>query len=128
MLQSYLNDPKLKEITIKSMQDDIAAERLVKGTYWSEKKGNGCFVGCVIRGSEHSKFEDKLGIPTYLARIADNIFENLEYEDAKKFSVDFLESIPVGVDLMGIFDKLAHTMLVSAAQNNSSVIIWHIQK
>lgn len=112
---SYLNDPKLKESTIQAMQQDVEDERLVKGSYWNEGQGNGCFVGCVIRGNEHSKFEDKLGIPRYLAEIADNIFENLEYEDSKKFSIDFLEAIPVGVDLMGIFDKLAYTMLVSTA-------------
>jgi hypothetical protein len=110
MLQSYLNDQGLKTKTIKAMKADIKAERLVKGHYWNGK--NGCFVGCVIRGSDHGKFETKLGIPRILARLGDRIFEGLEYESDNQFAIDFFEAIPVGVDLSGAWDKFAHFMLV----------------
>jgi len=111
-MEAYLNQPELKISTINAMQADIAAERLVKGHYWQEDKGNGCFVGCVIRGNQHSKFEDKLGIPRILARLADTIFESLPYEDSKKFSLDFLESIKVGANLDNVWPKFAYFLLV----------------
>lgn len=111
-MQAYLNDEKLKDKTISDMELDIKAQRLVQGTYWNSKKQNGCFVGCVIRGDAHAKFELVLGIPRILARLADGIFEGLKYEDAKKFSVDFLQSIPVGADLSGVWDKFAYFLLV----------------
>ena len=111
-MQAYLNDEALKAKTIKAMKADIAAERLIKGSYWSKEDKNGCFVGCVIRGSNHSKFETKLGIPRLLARLADTLFERQPYEDAKKFTVDFLEAINAGSDLSGVWPKFAHYMLV----------------
>ena len=112
MIQSYLNDPSLKNKTIEAMKADIMAERLVHGTYWNEEKENGCFVGCVIRGNQHSKFETKLGIPRILACLGDRIFEGLPYKESKQFTIDFLEAMPVGVDLSGVWDKFAHFILV----------------
>jgi hypothetical protein len=107
MLQAYLNDEKLKINTVAAMKADIKAERLVKGHYWNASNGNGCFVGCVIRGNAHADFEVKLGIPRILARLADRIFEGLEYSEAKKFSVDFLETIKVGSNLSLVWPKFA---------------------
>ena len=112
MLQAYKNDDKLKVKTIAAMKADIKAERLVKGSYWNNSRKNGCFVGCVIRGSAHIKFETQLGIPQVLARIADNLFERMPYEDAKVFTVNFLKAIKVGADLSGVWLKYMHAMLV----------------
>ena len=109
-LQAYLNDESLKEKTIASMQVDIKAEALVKGHYWNGQ--NGCFVGCVIRGDSHADFELKLGIPRIIARLADRIFEGLPYDDAKKFSVDFLQAIKPGADLSTVWPKFAVFILI----------------
>lgn len=104
-MQAYLNNPGLKKQTIAAMRQDIKADRLVKGHYWNGN--NGCFVGCVIRGESPNKFEIQLGIPRVLARLADRIFESLDYDDSKKFSIDYLKAIMPGSDLSGVWDKLA---------------------
>lgn len=109
-MQAYLNDESLKSKTVAAMKADVKTEALRQGHYWNGK--NGCFVGCVIRGNSHLDFELKLGVPRLLARLADRIFEGLTYKDAKKFSVDFLNAIPVGADLNAVWDKFAHFMLV----------------
>ena len=58
---AYHSDKALKTKTVKAMTADIKAERLQPGHYWNGE--DGCFVGCVIRGKDHSKFEDVLGMP-----------------------------------------------------------------
>ena len=111
MMQAYLNDPKLKAETVAAMEADIAAERLVSGGYWNGETG--CFVGCVIRGESHSKFEIKIGVPRVLARIGDRIFEGLKRcNERQKFAIDFLKAIPEGADLSGVWDKFAVFMLI----------------
>ena len=102
-MKAYLNDATLKEKTITDMKADIKAELLVKGHYWNGT--NGCFVGCVIRGYSHADFEVKLGIPRILARLADRLFDGVTYDESKKFAINFLEAIPVGVDLTSVWDK-----------------------
>lgn len=110
-MQAYLGDEALKAKTIAAMEDDIKAERLVQGKYWDERN-NGCFVGCVIRGNSHIKFEIQLGIPRLLAILSDRIFEGLTYENAKQFSVDFLQAIKSGSDLSSVWPKFAVFMLI----------------
>lgn len=117
-MEAYLNDENLKKATIAAMKADVKAEALVQGHYWNGK--NGCFVGCVIRGDSHADFELKLGVPRILARLADRIFEGLDYADAKKFSVGYLKAIPVGADLKGVWDKFAHFMLVDSEYG----VVW----
>ena len=111
-MRAYLDSQEIKTQTVAAMMADVAAERVIQGTYWNANKGNGCFVGCVIRGNDHGKFETQIGVPRILARLADRIFEGLNYEDAKKFTVDFLEAIPVGADLASVWPKFAHFMLI----------------
>lgn len=108
---AYHSNTKLKTQTVTAMKADIKAERLVGGHYWNGK--NGCFVGCVIRGDEHSKFEDILGIPQTLARLGDGIFEGLsEPKLRQKFVIDFLSAIPIGADLSIVFYKFIYWLLV----------------
>jgi hypothetical protein len=110
MLQTYHNDEALKAKTIAAMREDVAAERLVPGHYWNGR--NGCFVGCVIRGNDHSKFEDVLGIPRLIARLGNGIFEGLQDRAAQQaFAFDFLDAIPVGVYLSSCWPKFAVFML-----------------
>ncbi len=56
-------------------------------------------MGCTIHSREHSRYETELGIPEWLARLEDTIFEGLENKRAKKFPLEFLEAIKVGADL-----------------------------
>ncbi|HOA79914.1 MAG TPA: hypothetical protein PKK61_02470, partial [Defluviitaleaceae bacterium] len=44
----------------------------------------------------------ELGIPEWLAHIQDSLFEGLPIGDNSQFAVDFLESIPVGVNLESV--------------------------
>ena len=115
MLLAFHNKNALKTKTVEAMKADIKAERLVSGHYWKDKTG--CFVGCVIRGADHGKFETELGIPHIIARLGDCLFEGLwKYagpEAARTFAVDFLEAIPTGADLSLVWAKFAVYMLAN---------------
>ena len=96
-LLSFHNDPKIKALYVKRIMDHAKADELIKGKYW--EGGKGCAVGCTIHSSRHKAYEEELGIPEWLALLEDSLFEGLDNGDAKKFAVDFLVSIPVGINL-----------------------------
>ena len=112
---SYHNDENLKKLIVCEMRKHKEQDQLVKDTYCREECGKfkGCAVGCAIdsinialgkryRNSDHKVFEEELGIPEWLAHIQDLLFERLPIGDNSQFAVDFLESIPVGVNLESV--------------------------
>jgi hypothetical protein len=98
-LRSFHGDPKIKEVYVDRIKAHHAADTLVQGSYWDPATRRGCGVGCTIEGSDHSRYETILGLPEWLARIEDLIFEGLPVAEAKDFARDFLDAIPVGSDL-----------------------------
>lgn len=109
---SYHNDENIKKLIVFEMRKHQEQDQFVKNTYGREEGGkfNGCAVGCAIdsinialgkryRNSDHKVFEEELGIPEWLAHLQDSFFEVLPIGENSQFAVDFLESIPVGVNL-----------------------------
>jgi hypothetical protein len=103
---SFKNDPKIKTALVKRMDHHIELDNLVQGA--TGDNGKGCTVWCALnngelkRGYDHSAFPDVLGLPEWLARLQDAIFEGLTEEDAKWFSSQWVKAIPVGKDLTGV--------------------------
>ena len=96
-LLSFHNDPAIKEQYVARLRAHALADELVQEQYW--ENGKGCAVGCTIHSSNHAAYETMLGLPEWLARLEDTLFEGLTNADAKRFAVEFLEAIPVGVAL-----------------------------
>ena len=96
-MESFHNDKAIKKKYLARVEAHKKADELIKGTYW--ENGKGCAVGCCIHGLNHKDYETQLGIPVWLARLEDRIFENLSDKDAKEWPSNFLKAIPVGVDL-----------------------------
>ena len=109
-MKAFHGDPKVKEKYLARVKAHRAADEIVQGQYWGN--GKGCAVGCTIHGSDHQAYETELGIPIQLAHLQDWIFENIPNKEAKNFPVDFLESIPVGVDLKLVLHQFLHWLLV----------------
>lgn len=111
MLISYKNDPKLKKMLVEETIKHRKADRMIKGTYGKETDDfKGCAVGCAIHTlnqnlgknystSNHSVYETELGIPEWLARLEDTIFEGLPVAESQTWPERFAEAIPVGADL-----------------------------
>ena len=94
---SFHNDRSVKEKYLSRLRAHAKADEFLKGQYW--ENGKGCAVGCTIHSNQHKRYETELGLPEWLARLEDRIFEGLPNAAAKTFPVQFLEAIPIGVDL-----------------------------
>jgi hypothetical protein len=111
MLIAYHNDKKLKESVVLKMRMHKEADELVQGYgYW--KDGKGCAVGCLIHSGSHVEYETRFGIPRFLARLEDGIFERLPVKEAQQWPERFLGAIQPGADLSMVFYKFMHWLLV----------------
>ena len=111
MLTSYKNDPKLKKLFVAEIENHRKQDQIIQGTYGKENGvWKGCAVGCSIHSlniklgksyktDDHSVYEKELGIPEWLARLEDTIFEGLPEKDAVNWPTQFAKAVPVGVNL-----------------------------
>ena len=104
-MQAFHNDPAIKAKYVARLQAHRAAERLVQGTGWNGAKG--CAVGCTLENYSHARYVEELGLPEWLARLEDALFEGLPKGEAEAFAVDFLNTIPVGAAVSGVRHQLA---------------------
>jgi len=111
-LLSYHSDENLKDMFVAEIIKHRKADQILQGTYGTEESGKwkGCAVGCSIHSlnikmgksyatNDHSVYEKALGIPEWLARLEDALFEGLSVEESKKWPEKFAQAIPVGVNL-----------------------------
>jgi hypothetical protein len=112
---AYHGKPDAKAAILAQLRAHAAADELIKGKYWED--GKGCAVGCTIHSGEHAEYEPRFGIPQTLARLEDSIFEGLPNGEAKRWPVDFMESIPVGADLSLVGWKFLHWLLTDKTVN-----------
>ena len=108
-MKAYLNNTKVKEKYLTRVTAHEKADEIIKGQYWQD--GKGCAVGCTIHSSNHTDYEKLLGIPRIIARLEDNIFEQLPNELAMTWPRRFLEAVPVGADLSMVWPKMAVWLL-----------------
>jgi hypothetical protein len=114
---TFHDDPAVKDLLLARIGAHEQADAIARGAY---EKWNGgvkrCAVGCSLRdlserGDEpedwHRAMEDVLGVPYWLARLEDHVFEHLPDELAKGWPRRFSEALPVGVSLDGLADRLA---------------------
>jgi len=95
---SFHGSEQVKQKYLTRVRDHRKADEIVQGQYYW-KDGKGCAVGCTLHSSNHWCYEDELGVPNHLAYIQDRLFEHLPNAEAKMFPEQFLEIIPIGVDL-----------------------------
>jgi len=99
-MKSFHNDQTIKDRYIARIKAHELADEIIKGQYW--ENGKGCAIGCTIHSDNHKAYETELGIPTWLAKVEDCIFESIPNKNAKLWPRKFLEAIPVGVNLNSI--------------------------
>ena len=115
---SFRNDIKVKNKYLKRLKEHRIADEIVKGYYW--ENGKGCAVGCTVHSNNHRAYEYQLGIPEWLARLEDVIFEGLPNEEAKLWPELFLKSIPVGVTEEQ-FEELRHKQAILRQKRNLKI-------
>ena len=121
-----LNQTITKEELLKELRWHQAQDNFVKGKYFSD--GKGCAVGSLesiaraknikISFDDHSQYPIHLGMPVWLARLEDSIFENLPMERAKLWPVEFIEAINPGSDL----DQAKVPFLLAVQKKNIEIL------
>ena len=115
-LKSYLGDKKLKTKFVAEIKKHLKADAVEQGHYGKENgHWKGCAVACSVRSmcaikgeklqtinGDHKRYEIDLGIPEWLARLEDTIFEGLPVEESKKWVLDFAQAVPIGKNLESI--------------------------
>lgn len=94
---SFHNDQSVKDKYLSRVRAHATADAIMQGTGW--RNGKGCAVGCTLENYDHSRYPIELGIPEWLARVEDTLFEGMAPDRAKLWPVQFLEAVPLGVDL-----------------------------
>src|SRR5690606_25985304 len=98
------------------------------GYYFNFEEGKGCAVGCSLNSiaqikkigldcSEHNLYEEYLGVPEWLAKVEDTIFEGIPDKRRKTWPVEFGEAINEGADL----NKIKVPFIVYILQSNIEV-------
>jgi hypothetical protein len=108
-MPAFHNDAAIKNTYVARIQSHADADEIIHGKYW--ENGKGCAIGCLIHGSDHAKLADVLGVPLAICRLVDQLFEGLPNEKSKRFAVEWLSVIPVGVDLSRVQWKFLHWLL-----------------
>jgi hypothetical protein len=102
---AFHNDQAIKDKYLTRVRMHRAADNLVKGLGWED--GKGCAIGCTLEAYDHSRYPEELGLPVWLARLEDSIFEHLENGESQAWPESFLEAIKPGADVEPVRFKLA---------------------
>ena len=109
---SYKNNTKLKKMLVAEITRHKKVDQITQGTYGDPNNPDRgfCAVGCSVHSlnlklgksyktDDHTVYEKELGIPEWLARLEDTIFEGLPKKEAIEWPLRFAKAVPVGVNL-----------------------------
>jgi len=121
-LQAFLNSDTIKTKFITRLQKHHKLDQIIKGQYW--ENGKGCAIGCTIHSNNHNCYEIELGIPEWVARLEDTLFEGMPNDKAKEFPLKLLQSIPIGFDnWQHVYHQLCIFMLEKICKNTDNEIV-----
>lgn len=114
-MRAFHNSTECKQLYLDRVKAHRAADNLVRGVGW--ENGRGCAVGCTLEAYDHTRYPIELGIPEWLARVEDTLFEHVSVEFAMSWPERFLAAIPVGADLEAVKAPFLIYVLEGALQN-----------
>lgn len=94
---SFNGKEEVKKLYVDRVNQHIKMDELIRGKTWDGTKG--CAIGCTLNKYDHKAYEVELGIPEWLAKLEDNLFEGMSLEKSKTWPKYFLEAIEPGIDL-----------------------------
>ena len=103
-MKAFYGITELKEHYLGRLKWHMDMDHLVRGVGWeSNGKIKGCAVGCSLEKYNHDAFEMEWGIPKWLGKMDDVLFERMTSEKSKSWPYEFAEAITVGGDYTKIF-------------------------
>jgi len=90
-LQAFHNNLQLQKEFLDRAQSHYDADELIHGVYWEE--GKGCAYGCMTHSNNHKDLELLYGMPEWIGRVVDVLFEGMENKYSKKFYLNFIRAV-----------------------------------
>jgi hypothetical protein len=90
-LQAFHNNPQLQQEFLSRSKSHYDADELIHGVYW--ENGKGCAYGCMTHSRNHKDLESLYGMPEWLGRLIDVLFEGMSNKHSKKFYLDFIVTV-----------------------------------
>jgi len=115
MLQAFHNKQEIKTKYLNRVKAHIEADELIHGVGW--ENGKGCAVGCTLNRYDHACYQNELGLPEWLARLEDILFENMSNAKSQRFPLELLQAIPIGADLTQVYHKFQIYLLEDCKKN-----------
>jgi hypothetical protein len=108
---AFHGDPARKAFYLERLRSHVSKDEVVQGVAeWNGREGG--VIGCTVHSNDRSRYEADLGIPTEIASLEEIIFQQLPEEEARRFSLDFLQAVPVGADLSFVWPAIARWLLI----------------
>ena len=111
-MRAFHGDPRLKSQLIEMARQHRVADEYIAGTYADDSGDTfrGCSVGCTVRDindltgesggyADHAYLAEQLGVPEFVTRLQDAIFEGLPQDQRSGWTERLLTAIPEGADL-----------------------------
>lgn len=125
-MKAFTNTTMTKEELLKELKWHQEQDNIIKGTYFED--GKGCAVGCSLESlgrkkkikidvEDHSLYEEHFGIPEWLARVEDILFEGMSESRSKTFPYEFIDAINIGSNLNDIENDFKIFVLESNYKN-----------
>ena len=118
--KDYKTWSKTKKVKyLKLAKQHREADRFLQGSWIEKGKGEagmhrGCFYGCIMQRKEDvlSSASKTMGLPEWIVRVSEKIFEGLPKDLAKEFPVKLLEAIPTTADTTQMWKDWHYTVLM----------------
>ena len=112
-MKAFHGKQSIKDKYVSRVQEHIRLDNLVKGE--TGDNGKGCGIACTLdMVYDHSLYPIEMGIPEWMARLEDLLFEGMSLEKSKTFPELFLKAIAVGVDL----EKVKNPFIIKVLERN----------
>ena len=127
VLLAFKNTTITKEELLDELNNHQKLDNFVRGTF-DNGNGKGCAVGCSLQSlskikgveisyEDHLLYEKHFGVPEWLARVEDALFEGVGVKRSKTFPVEFIQAINPGADLNKIKNEFVIYILKSNLKN-----------
>ena len=121
-MKAFHDDPEIQKKYIGRLEKHYKLDEIVKGQYWED--GKGCAVGCTVHSNSHNCYELELGVPEWVARLEDTLFEGMPNEKAKEFPLKLLKAIPIGFEnWQHIYHQLCAFVLEDICKNTDNKLV-----
>jgi len=118
---SFHGDQKIKDNYVNRVKLHLKMDEVVKCKNWKNTKGFA--IVCTVNSNSHDVYMAELGISWRLSLLEDYLFESLPNDQAKLFSLQFLKSMPIGVNTDLIYKKF---LLWNLADKKEG-LIYHVK-